>query len=502
MGLKEYVAILEKMFEVCPSAFHESMPWLNRGYTIIDDGLMRLRFVVGPNVKRGSQYAYQFTGLQFKELFAGVIYDALRGNCSTWVQGFDIAGLVPREKEPEQKKRTQTRKKADKKDPSKAWKRYSHDVQICDEGVRNADGSTEMFDIRGIMSHQVTRDKAIHYVIGKLANEPLPPGTQIILDFEEAGPLQIVRCPGTGRNGVFRLDAWTHLFGETDQQIALWTWLFRNTDVEIRSGDTDTLAVVGAMIENAARATLKSQEEEDRKQVMAAVAKIFPKQIMWNRGALRGSNNAKERASVKAKTKRLLEAQARGRRLEEKAPEPARTHHKPIDVKAIVVALLQLGLTMKAIILILCHGMGSDFNEKGALAEQTGVSQIWVHLLRHKQTLAQLEWHNSSLTQRGLWCIWDRLLGEPAIAQSGYIYTHKECKPHDDDDKGFNEACRELVAFWDSAPRRACSPSSDERKLKGALMCLWGTQYWMFPFDSIVIEPPSPFANVEEWKFA
>jgi hypothetical protein len=500
MGLGELVAILDKMFETCPSAFHESMPWMNRGHTIIDDGLMRLRFVLGPNVKGGM--GYMFTGKQFYELCMSVVFTALRGGCGAWVGCFDIASLVPLEKEPEQKKRTDSRKASEKKDASRAWKRYPTEVEFCDEGVRNPDGVVEMFDIRGVMSNQTVRNKALWYVLDTLANEPIPLGTQVIFDFEEQGPVQVIRREGTSRNAVLRLNGWRHLFGEADQQMALWTWLFRASDVEIRSGDTDTLAVIGALVENATRATLASEKEPTREDLIAAIARVFPNKIMWSRGAMRGSSTTKARQSVKARSKRLIEAQAKGKRLEEKLPEAVRTHHHPIAIKDLVAALLQMGVSMKVVILILCHGMGSDYNEKNNLAAQTGVPNVWVHMLANKAKLDQLTWRPSSLLKRGRACVWARVLcGLDGVE---LIYNHNPkalgAWKEEDNDKEFDEACRVLIEFWDGVPRRQHGSSSRELQEFGALMCLWGTQYWMFPFDLITIDAPSPFATTEEWN--
>lgn len=496
MGLKEYEEVLKKMHEVCPSAFLDTMPWMNRGSTVIDDGLMRLRFVLGPNVRQNQPY--MFTGKQFYALFTDVIFAALRAGCGAWIECFDIASLVPPEKEGEQKRRTESRKTNEQKDASKAWKRYPYNIEICDEGVRYADGRTEMLDIRGIMSYQVSRDKAIRYVIGCLENEPIPLGTQVIIDFDEDGPIQVIRREGTSRNAVFHLAGWSHLFGEADLQMPLWAWLFRKTDVEIRSGDTDTLCVLGCMIEQAARDSL-DKEDPEREELIKAIRELLPNKIIWSRGALRGSTTTKARASVKAKAKRLFEAQAKGRRLEEKAPEPVRTHHHPIDLIELVCALLQMGVSMKVVTLILGHGMGSDFNKKDALAAQTGVTNVWVRLQDFKARLAKLKWHSSSLVRRQRKCVWDRVLGEPALADAGFIYS-PGAEWKDGSDSDFDKACEVLMEFWEGVPRKRHEESSLETQKFGAMMCLWGTQYWMFPFSSIRVDPPSAFATADEWK--
>lgn len=502
MGLNEYEEILAKMFAVCPSAFHDTMPWMKRGHTIIDDGLMRLRFVLGPNIRRGKEFGYHFTGCQFYELFVGVIFSALRGNCGNWVECFDISSLVPLEKEKEQLKRSASFAKAKAKDPSKAWKRYPYNIVLCDDGVRWPDGKVEMFDIRGIMSYSHTRDKAIHYVIDKLLEgDPLPLGTQIILDFEKEGPIQIIREEGTPRNGAFRLHAWNHLFGEADLQMAMWTWLFRSNDVEIRSGDTDTLGVIGGLVEKAARDSFGSGDEKKRTREawIAAVNKIFPNKIIWSRGAMRGKAQTADRQNAKARAKRLAAAKAQGKRLDEKEPE-IRTHHKPIELPVLVKALLQLGVTMKVVNLILCHGMGSDFNEKAALAAQTGVVNVWRDLLAHKEPLDQITWDDASLFERGRRCVWKQIIGSPNVVQAGYIYRqHGEWKDTCDD-TGFQQAYEYLCAFWDKVPRNRQQESSDEMKEFGVMMCLWGTQYWMFPFSTLILEPPSPFATKREWE--
>jgi hypothetical protein len=160
---------------------------------------------------------------------------------------------------------------------------------------------------------------------------------------------------------------------------------------------------------------------------------------------------------------------------------------------------------MKAIILILCHGMGSDFNTKERLAAQTGLANVWLRLKNYTERLTELEWHPFSLIQRGRACVWAQVLGHPDVPLSGMIYSHNAkalvpWKGSGDDDASFKKSCALLVEFWEGVTRTRYEAVSSSVQEFGATMCLWGTQYWMFPFASITIEAPSPFATAQEWK--
>lgn len=495
MGLGEQEQIIQKLFELHPEAFLDSLPWMNRGHVVFDDGLMRLRFVKGPN------FDYTFTGTQFYQLFTDVIFKSLKNNCGVWIESFDISEFVPREKEPEQLARVAGRKKSEAKDKSKAWKRYPFSAEFCPEGII-VDGVTEPFDIRGVVSYGPLRSKLVQYVIDCLVLDPIPLGTMVIIDFDTDSPVQIIRREGTDRNVAMRLCAHRHLFGEADQQACLYTWLFRHRDVEIRSGDTDTLAIVGNMIEQAALAACDSKEP-NVDELLVAIKKVFPNQIIWSRGAIRGGAKAKARQSIKGKVKRLAEAQAKGRRLDEKMPDLPRSTHRPIDLKKIVEIVNRQGLGMR-VFCKLCHGTGSDYNKKHRLAAETNIDNVWSHAVSHKQALRAIRCPASSLIRRGHACVWEQVRGSVDVYNAKLIYHNgdnkqiefKEYKEEESDEATYESAVKVLKNFWYGVKRKKLK-FSDEEEL-GIRMCLWGDQYWSFPFHTLAISAPSPFIEIDD----
>lgn len=491
MGLNDLEDILEKLWTLFPSAFLESMPFMKAGHTIISDGLMRLKFATGP------KFNNMFTGHEFYTLVTDVIFSALRSNCGTWIECFDIGKLVPTQKDEERKRRRDAAAKAEEKNPGKAPERYPIWAEFCDAGIIERPGAEpKPFDNRGVIGFEPLRNKLLQYVIDRLRSEGIPYGTQIIFDFKFDAPVSVVRKEVGGSNHVSKLDKYSHLFGEADLQMPMWAWIFRHNDVEIRSGDTDTLPIICALVEQANPA--------------------MANQVIWTRGRMKGSGQGKKRAAAKAKIKRLLAAQAKGRRLHEKVPEiveteAVRTHHRSVDFKAIVNMLSMRGISMKTFIMIVCHGTGSDFNLKTRLAHQTNIQNIFT-AIEDKQIRARIEaihWSSFALVKRDQGCVWEQILGNKNMLGAGLVYdidekNFKEWNDQEyrnygafDDDREYRIAEEALLSFWRGIERRQSVEYNDAEEKLGVLCSFWATQYWMFPFSTLIkIGPPPAFEPI------
>lgn len=218
-GLSKLRALLRERW---PAAFVAGVPDLRPGAVFISDDLTRAhRF-------RGKTSAFM-TGSEFMARWLeGVMHELRSGVVKTYIAVYDNPALVPQEKAQEQKRRREGKKP------------YPEHSTIADAGIRVApSGPFAPFDVNRLLMSTHMRKELFRYILHKLRNTLLPPGTALIFDYSTKGPVVFAHN---------RCAQWTdvpRLFGEADLQCVWWlTQIPEGRDVLVSSIDSDLMVIL------------------------------------------------------------------------------------------------------------------------------------------------------------------------------------------------------------------------------------------------------------------
>ena len=477
MGWKAQSEIIAKIREIAPSAFIDKLPLSRDRGVVIRDAPTDSRFRKGPH------FDYTFSGIEFFEMVFAPIRQALESNVSTWIECCDVDRFVTAEKRREQIKRKEGRKKGEEK-KAKLGKvgslvpKYKSDTQLCEGGIRNADGTVSRFDIRGITSNSQLRFAIWTFVAEMLLTTPLPMGTAVILHYLHVCPMMFIRNHGTTANVHFKMTQYAHCLGECDHQLPFWARIFSASCkeipqpiqpapwIDVRSTDSDLLGTLCDMYDRTPHNDTKTQ-------------------IFWNRGKVI----------------------VHGKR---DADSPR--NHPLICINTVVDCFVQMNFPVWKLILV-AQLFGSDLVLKTDTTDRVGFNTAWPVISGNEHEtgihtiLDRIEQNlhlTVSLASRGRKCIWEYMLrsGTPDMRQRfPCLYDNDiflDEYPEPDGDVTFNRAIEALRSFtWKLPGRRKGKDANEERGYEDALVSL---QYYRFPFEIVKLPRPSNFIEKADLK--
>lgn len=453
MGLGDQKDIYRKAKEIAPSAFREQdHPWPGHR-VVISDELTRLSHRT--NKKRENKELY--TGLEYYKLFSSKIRKCISTGTKTYVGVWDFRNVGVPEKKRCQDDRAVKAKKREEADAKKGnpIPVYCEEDNICDDGIRHANGEVEVFDLRGIGKVKPLRDQLMSYICNKIENEPLPDDVSVIVDYHEDGPLLFIR-ESPDKNYRIQLVGLKSPFVEFDIRGTMWARIFSTKwedskdpflpRIDVHSTDSDLFLALSSLVE-------QTQPQ----------CPIY---------LIRGVIITRDKTAPKR-------------------------HHPNILINAIVEHFNLAGIFFEAFAAY-CHIFGSDFVEKKYISHRTGFYKNWGVFKDFKSELADLHASAKELEEHGIVTVWDRILADPDSPKEIPVCFYpppdqeekeEEKKETKSQPKKLSKIMARISQFCDRLIRRS---KADKRAEDiEVIRVIFSVQYQQFPWKRIQVKPPS-----------
>ncbi len=211
--------------EWAPDAWSTANPDLSE-WVIIEDSLTRLFSM------RGDDY-YMYTTLSALQEFMYMFTDCFHMGATTCVSTFDWRDGVPKQKAVTQSKRTS----------DSALELYPTTSSFNEHGIQLPDcKTTERFDMRRVMRTRELRAAmcaAFLEILKKTFKKFVKPGQMFIFEFDNSGAYFF---DGYAEECFHNTDT-IHNHGESDKSVFYWASYFKGTKTQIRTIDTDVIAI-------------------------------------------------------------------------------------------------------------------------------------------------------------------------------------------------------------------------------------------------------------------
>lgn len=213
-----------------PQAFSKFLE-LGPQRVVLDDLMTRV-FMARGTGKDGA-----FTGLEFYDEVMKPVRKALHTDeYYAFVLIADNKAGVPREKQEEQARRSQSR----------AVEPYATGSVFCEMGIRqSAIQDPEPFVAQRLFSTRELRSQLWQFVLKRMKHEIWPQHKLVVFDFESSGPHVIDSGAYSHRTDL------THRLGEADLAWPFYFWLFHEQCIVVDTIDTDIIPISIAYVHQA-----------------------------------------------------------------------------------------------------------------------------------------------------------------------------------------------------------------------------------------------------------